>query len=129
MSNCNEAPPVVLSGKMRITFVLPTVAMSGGIRVVSIYAKLLSAKGHEVVLVSPPPAVPSLRRKAGALLKGRGWPKTPDTPRSHLDGGKLDHRVLDKWRPVMDSDVPDADVIIATWWETAEWVSRLGNNK
>jgi len=26
---------------------------------------------------------------------------------------------------VIDSDVPDADIVIATWWETAEWVSRL----
>ena len=25
---------------------------------------------------------------------------------------------------VTDDDVPDADIIIATWWETAEWVNR-----
>jgi glycosyltransferase involved in cell wall biosynthesis len=30
---------------------------------------------------------------------------------------------------VTDADVPDGDVVIATWWETAEWVSRLGASK
>jgi glycosyltransferase involved in cell wall biosynthesis len=28
-----------------------------------------------------------------------------------------------------DSDVPDADVIIATWWETAEWIQALSPRK
>ena len=28
-----------------------------------------------------------------------------------------------------DNDVPDADVIIATWWETAEWVNNLSPRK
>jgi glycosyltransferase involved in cell wall biosynthesis len=30
---------------------------------------------------------------------------------------------------VADTDLPDADVVIATWWETAEWVDRLGPSK
>ena len=48
---------------MRITFLLPPVNMSGGIRVVTIYADLLSKLGHEVVLVSPPhPKIPLLRK-------------------------------------------------------------------
>jgi glycosyltransferase involved in cell wall biosynthesis len=29
----------------------------------------------------------------------------------------------------MNDDVPDADFVIATWWETAEWVSALSANK
>jgi glycosyltransferase involved in cell wall biosynthesis len=37
--------------------------------------------------------------------------------------------VLERWRPVVNDDVPDADVVIATWWETAEWVSALGPSK
>ena len=28
-----------------------------------------------------------------------------------------------------DVDVPDGDLIIATWWETAEWVNALSPNK
>jgi len=42
---------------------------------------------------------------------------------------QLDHRVLDRHRPPVDADVPDADVVIATWWETAEWVDALSAKK
>jgi len=39
------------------------------------------------------------------------------------------HRVIDRVRPITDSDVPDADVVVATWWETAEWVAKLSPKK
>jgi glycosyltransferase involved in cell wall biosynthesis len=39
------------------------------------------------------------------------------------------HIVLDRRRPVTPQDVPDADVVIATWWETAEWVADLPAEK
>jgi glycosyltransferase involved in cell wall biosynthesis len=48
---------------------------------------------------------------------------------SHLDGLALDHRILDRRRPVTDDDVSDGDVVIATWWETAEWVNTLSASK
>lgn len=31
--------------------------------------------------------------------------------------------------PVTDTDVADADVVIATWWETAPWVAQLSPTK
>ena len=114
---------------MRITFVLPTVNMSGGIRVVAIYAKALAARGHGVTLVSPPPRDLSFASKVRSFLKGRGWPSRPLPSKSHLDGLHLDYRVLDVWRPPIDSDVPDSDIVIATWWETAEWVNALSPHK
>jgi glycosyltransferase involved in cell wall biosynthesis len=113
---------------MRITFVLPPVNMSGGVRVAAIYGARLRERGHQVVFVSPPREDPPLRRKVRSLLSGRGWPAAP-AARSHLDAFDLDHRVLDRARPVTDADVPDADVVIATWWETAEWVSALSAEK
>jgi glycosyltransferase involved in cell wall biosynthesis len=30
---------------------------------------------------------------------------------------------------VVDADLPDADVVISTWWETAEWVAKLSPQK
>jgi glycosyltransferase involved in cell wall biosynthesis len=44
---------------------------------------------------------------------------------SHLDTHEFNHRVVDNAGPITDKDVPDADIVIATWWETAEWVSKL----
>ena len=112
---------------MRVTFILPTVSIGGGIKVAAIYAKALTEKGHEVVIISPPPPGQPIRRKIKSFLTGHGWPSRK--PNSHLDRLNLDHRILDRYRPVIDSDVPDADVIIATWWETAEWVSALSDSK
>lgn len=105
---------------MDITFVLPTVNLSGGTRVAAIYAGWLTRFGHRVVTVSPPAPV-SIRDR----LLGRRMPAA----RSHFDGSGLDHRILDRARPVEGRDVPDADAVIATWWETAEWVARLAPAK
>ena len=48
---------------------------------------------------------------------------------SHFDDIEVPLHVIDRFRPVTDSDVPDGDVVIATWWETAEWVARLAPRK
>jgi glycosyltransferase involved in cell wall biosynthesis len=109
---------------VRINFILPTVNLSGGIRVAAIHARALAERGHEVVLVSPPPAL-TLRERLGRLARPREDRPSP----SHLDGLGLDHRVLERWRPVADRDVPDGDAVVATWWETAEWVAALDRSK
>ena len=114
---------------MRITFVLPTVNMSGGIRVAAIYAKALTERGHEVVLISPPPKPLHWKKRLRALVQRRRSPRQAGAPASHLDGLGLDHRILARWRPVDDGDAPDADLVIATWWETAEWVHALAPSK
>lgn len=114
--------------RLRITFVSPPVAMSGGIRVIAIYAKMLAELGHKVVVVSPPAVPVSLKQKLKSLLKHQVWPVLKPSA-SHLDGLGLDHRVLSNYRPVADQDVPDADIVIATWWETAEWVHALSASK
>jgi len=46
-----------------------------------------------------------------------------------LRGLEAVHRVVDRFRPIVDADLPDADVVIATWWETAEWVAGLSPSK
>jgi glycosyltransferase involved in cell wall biosynthesis len=103
--------------------------MAGGNKVVAIYAQKLVRSGHIVKLVSPPPRSTPFRTKIGSLLAGSGWPVDAKYHPSPLDGAGLDHTMLDRWRPVVDGDVPDADVVVATWWETAEWVSRLNPKK
>lgn len=113
---------------MRITFVLPHADLSGGIRVVAVHARLLRRRGHEVLVVSTPRKLPPWRTRLRALLEGRGWRAWRGGP-SHLDGAEVPHRVLDRARPICDADVPDADAVIATWWETAEWVAALSPRK
>lgn len=94
-----------------------------------IYAQLLMRLGHTVLIVSPPPAAVPFLKKFKSLLRGNSWPRYTRSPKSHLDGSGVDHHILDRWRAVEDTDVPDADVVVATWWETAEWVAALSPRK
>jgi glycosyltransferase involved in cell wall biosynthesis len=112
---------------MKITFVLPGVSLNGGIRVVAVFAEHLSAEGHEVTVVAPRSGMP-LRRKVKFLLMGRGWPN-PHFQNSYFDGGRVKPHILESWRPVAEHDVPDADVIVATFYNTAHWVHRLSPQK
>lgn len=114
---------------MRVTFVLPPPNLSGGIRAIAIYAKRLAQRGHAVTLVYPPNRRLTLKTKVRRLLEGRSWTNPPKVFPSHLDEVDVRKIVLDVYRPVTDADVPDADVVLATWWETAEWVVRLGSAK
>jgi glycosyltransferase involved in cell wall biosynthesis len=103
--------------------------MTGGNKVIVIYAQMLSRMGHVVRLVSPPPQPIALRTKVRSLFSLKGWPVDHKSHPSQFDGSGLDHMVLERWRPVTNADVPDGDVVIATWWETAEWVASLASQK
>jgi glycosyltransferase involved in cell wall biosynthesis len=115
---------------MRVTFVLAHADLSGGVRVVSIYADRLRKRGHEVVVVSRPKRQPTIKERLRSWIKGSPLPwDARQTPKTHFDGSDIDHRVIDSPRPIEAKDLPDADVVIATWWETAEWVNRLPASK
>jgi glycosyltransferase involved in cell wall biosynthesis len=109
---------------MKITFILPDANLRGGTRVIAIYAQYLQQKGHEILVVSTPKGPPSFKEQLKSLLKGKGWIATPNNP-SHLDDVNVPHKVIESSRPINDHDIPDADVVIATWWETAEWVAKF----
>jgi glycosyltransferase involved in cell wall biosynthesis len=114
---------------MKITFVQTNASMSGGTRVIVAQARELMARGHQVQAFSTPPPPPGWRRIVGSLAHGRGWPKTWKAGKSFFDGSGVPHTVLGRFRPFTDHDLPDADVVVATWWETADWVARLSPNK
>jgi glycosyltransferase involved in cell wall biosynthesis len=113
---------------MKITFVLPSINLSGGIRVVAIYASRLRLRGHEVQVIAPSKQKPSVKHRFYALLKGKVSSPTVDK-QSYFD--ELDVPVITTSHagPITDHDVPDADIVIATWWETAEWVAKLTKDK
>tara|TARA_R100000935_G_C2839131_1_gene170008 strand:+ start:4074 stop:5156 length:1083 start_codon:yes stop_codon:yes gene_type:complete len=112
---------------VKITFVLPTLSYSGGVRVIAIYAKLLIERGHHVTVVSP--GKPGLTFKDSIkLLFGKTLSYLFTTVYfDEIDG--LDLIILDKDRPVIEQDLPNGDVVIATWWQTANWVMGLPESK
>lgn len=113
---------------MKITFLSPLPNLTGGIRVVAIHARALAEMGHEVVLAHPSPARTGFRRAVMRLVRG-GHLTCREPPRpSHFDELGLPRVVFAGSAP-LESELPDADVIVATWWETAEWVARVGPSK
>lgn len=104
---------------MRVTFVLGSQA-SGGARVVAMHARHLIRRGHTVTVLVPKRPPPSLRKRLRNFVQKGYWSPPPITG---------DHLFMDidfRWvRPEeisTGSALPDADVLVATWWETAEWI-------
>jgi len=114
---------------MKITFILPRADTSGGVRVASIYAKRLHDRGHQVVVVSRPHRKATVRERVRAFVGRQPLPYAARQATSLLDGLGLDHRSIESHRPITAADVPDADVVVATWWETAEWMADYPESK
>jgi glycosyltransferase involved in cell wall biosynthesis len=114
---------------MRIRWILPEASMAGGSKLIAIYAARLMERGHEVVVISTPQPTPTLRSRVRALVREGTWLKDPVRRASHFDNSGIDHRVIESARPITDSDVPDGDLVIATWWETAPAVAKLAPSK
>jgi glycosyltransferase involved in cell wall biosynthesis len=113
---------------MKITFVIPNDRLAGGTRVVSIYAEHLQRHGHTISIISAPlPRLPLRQRLKTFLQPKQNATPTPDV--LNLKDLNIHHHCIDRYRPLRDSDLPDADVVIATWWETAEWVAPLSRAK
>jgi glycosyltransferase involved in cell wall biosynthesis len=99
-------------------------------RVITQYARWLRAQGHEVRIAHPAGYVHAPRRGFRALvtntreLLGKVRPKP-----THFDGLDVERIVLPAGHVPTDNELPDADVVVATWWETAEWLARLAPSK
>lgn len=104
---------------MRITFLVPPLNASGGNKVVARYATLLGKLGHEVVVTAPRHALLQHLRRIGRHKQAS----------AHFDFQGIDVRIVKRFGHVLSDDVPDADVVLATWWETAEWVACFGQRK
>jgi len=115
---------------MRVTFVVAGgFSLAGGHRVIATTARGLSQRGHHVEIILAPRSKPTLRSRLSDLRRGRGWPLWAGRDPSHFDGLTVPVTLLERYRPVTNADVPDADVVVATWWEAAEWVAALSPTK
>ncbi len=116
---------------MRITFLLPRDDLAGGTRVVATHARLLQDRGHQVLVVSNVPARRGIR-ELWRLLRQRNWDALRQVHRprpGHVALSGVPMHQLERHRPIVASDLPDADVVVATWWETARWMHQLPVSK
>ena len=77
-----------------------------------------------MLIVAPALRKLSFKERVKALF-GRGPVLPAPQKESHYALADLPIHVSDRQGLISPEDVPDADVIIATWWETAEWVWAL----
>jgi glycosyltransferase involved in cell wall biosynthesis len=106
---------------MKITFLLPHVRLSGGVRALLEYANRLDQMGHDVrILLS---AEPIKWYRLDKKLRSLGKKPTDLNPKS-IDW--FDNRVPITRFPCNNTAfVPPADVLIATAWQTAEFAAKL----
>lgn len=121
-----------MSRKLRVTFVLPRTGEwpAGGLRIVYEHANYLSRRGHVVSVVHPgrlrinPTRLDHVKNAVRYALRRVDGRYTPD---SWL---KMDPKVRLLCVPSLSERfLPDGDVVIATAWETAEWVSQYSRTK
>lgn len=110
---------------MRVTFLVAELENSGGVRVLAHYAQGLLQNGHKVLVVAPAPRpngrVDKLKNKFGLFFDRR--------PPNHFDRLGIPVKMLSRYRAIKKSDVPDADIVVATWWKTAVWVKEFPLSK
>ena len=121
-----------MSCKLRVTFVMPRTGewASGGFRIVYQHANHLSRRGHAVTVVHPgrfvinPTPVESIKNLVRYALRRLDGRYKPD---SWL---KVDPDVRLTLVPSLAaSHIPDADVVIATAWQTSEFVAKYPRSK
>lgn len=108
---------------------MPALNLTGGARVVSIYAQLLSEIGHQVTVISPNKKVPTFKEKVKSAIKWKGYSFKTNFNTTFFDKHDYELKILKEYRPIENDDVPDGDLVIATFWNTAEWMSSFSEKK
>ena len=121
---------------MKITFILPSIGVAGGVRVVFEYANRLIDRGHDVYIVYPiiPPIFISrskIKLLGSKIIGSLKNLKKGDKVRWFNVKAKLIRvptlnpnfvDIVGKW-------IPNSDAIIATSWETVYFVNALPEEK
>jgi glycosyltransferase involved in cell wall biosynthesis len=121
-----------MSCALRVTMVLPRTGEwpSGGLRIIYEHANHLSRRGHSVTVVHPgrlkvnPTRLDHVKNVVRYTLRKLDGRYTPDK------WIKIDPNVRLTCVPSLaERFLPDGDVVVATAWETAEWVSQYSRSK
>jgi len=111
---------------MRINIVVSVIDRSGGFKVVATLSRLLVERGHEVNLIVNQLNKSSLSGKLKNWIVDRRFVKKNELSMYSVS---IPFTLADNRRLLNPSDVPDADVVIGTWWRTMEFVKDLPPEK
>lgn len=117
----------------KITFLLPGSGktISGGLKVIHEYANALAALGHKVTLVYPM-ILAKEEINQYKRFKPSIWYWKPRFTKSFRPDAwfSLKPEVKTLWVPYLNERyIPDGDVVVATAWQTAEWVHEYSPKK
>jgi len=115
---------------MTITFIIPFIGVGGGIKAVFEFANELKKLGHNVSVIYPLMAMPlghkwyDIRNFASRVKK---------TIINYKNGPKVNwfnlRAKLVGVPNLAEKYIPKADIIVATWWETAYYVNKYNQDK
>ena len=119
-----------MSKSLRINWVLPRPSLSGGVKSNRLIAEAMVRRGHKVSILysSVPERMPPLYRIRKLLMYWLNRYRSRNKQQHHLE--KSTAELLPIYhQPIYREDAPDADVTIATWWETAQWIKDWPESK
>jgi glycosyltransferase involved in cell wall biosynthesis len=117
---------------VKITFLLPgsSHAPIGGFKVIYEYANGLVRAGHDITVVSPAFLDPGAPLHHLAYQSLRYLQRSVDKSYTPTRWFALDPRVKVAFVPTLaESNIPDADVLVASAWQTAEYAARCAPEK
>jgi len=119
MKTVGQLQPLIgklkLNKIMKITFLLPHLKISGGVRLSLTYAHLLAEKGHQVTVVIKNKIF--WRRFLANLINRKPlWFKNNQAKFLRIEDFQI-------------QNIPDADIIIACYWQIVAFMSTLPSQK
>jgi glycosyltransferase involved in cell wall biosynthesis len=111
---------------MKITFLTPHINISGGVKIILEYADRLTKRGHKVTVICPQPTLVRENVKGIPII----YPKRAIM---NLLGYKpdwvdvaADIKYVPSWN---EKYIPNADIVVATAWQTASYVNDYSKRK
>ena len=115
---------------LTINWVSPRPSLAGGVKSNRLIAEAMVRRGHHVniLYVDGLAPVPQIWRIRTFCRYWLNWYKTRGKQKHHLESSSA-NLIPIPHTPILSDDAPDADVTIATWWETASWIKDWPESK
>jgi glycosyltransferase involved in cell wall biosynthesis len=113
-----------MNKKLKINFLVYNPDLGGGDRVTAMHAGYLKKKGHDVTVSALKAKPASLFYRIKRYLRTGNFGKSSFTT-AYFDRVGVPLNVIENKNRIDEADVPDSDILIATYWLTAEWAMTM----